>query len=109
VKGLIRCTVRRWPVEGGADKAIAVAECESGLYVDAVGGDNLGVFQHKASTWLGRTNTYLRSRWFNDTQWERVHQAASVSHPQPAFVARANVIIAIRMIHNGGYSPWACA
>ena len=109
VAALIRCAVRRWSVEGGADKAIAVATCESGLWPWAVGGDNLGVFQHKATYWFSRVNRYLRERWFNAAQWERVHQEASVSNPRPAFLARANVLIGIRMAHSGGWGPWSCA
>lgn len=111
VRGLIRCAVDRWPVPGGASKAIAVFTCESGLYPGAIGGDNLGVAQHKARYWLGRVNSWLHPDWFNDAQWARIDQTASVSHPQPAFVARANVIVAVRMVHSlpGAWAPWSCA
>lgn len=111
VKGLIRCTVKRWPVEGGASKAIAVFTCESGLYPGAVGGDNLGIAQHKARYWVSRVRRWLHPDWFNRAQWKRIDQSASVEHPAPAFVARANVIVAIRMVHSlpGKWIPWRCA
>lgn len=109
VGALIRCAVRRWDVSGGASKALDVAECESGLWPWAIGGDNLGIFQHKAKYWLGRVNAYLRRRWFSDFAWERIHQAASVSNPGPAFLARANVLVAVQMVHRGGWGPWSCA
>lgn len=109
VAGLIRCAVHRWSVPNGADYAVGVFDCESGLYPFAIGGDNLGVTQEKARYWLTRANANLKSRWFNESQWKRVHQEASVSHPGPAFVARANVIVGVRMAHKYGWGPWSCA
>jgi hypothetical protein len=109
VAALIRCAVARWPVDGGANTAIAVFDCESSLWPWARGGDNLGVAQHKAKYWLSRVNAFLRPRWFNKFAWSRIHQEASVAHPGPAYLARANVLVAIRMVHAGGWGPWSCA
>lgn len=99
VAEIIRCAVRRWPVPGGATKALAVARCESGLRPDAVGGDNLGTFQHKARYWRDRAKRYLRPSW--DVRPWRVS----------AFNGWANVIVSIRMAHdrNIGWWPWSCA
>jgi len=108
VKRLIRCAVERWPVPGGAPKAIAVAECESSLWPWAIGGDNLGVYQHKAAYWQGRVRALLRERWFSARQWARIDQDAT-EHPGAAFVARANVLVAVRMASAGGWGPWSCA
>lgn len=104
VKRIIRCAVERWPVPGGASKAISVATCESGLWPWAVGGDNLGIFQHKDDYWMSRVRTYLKPRWFNDSQWERL-----TTKPSGAFLARANILVSIKMAHRGGWGPWACA
>ncbi len=105
VKGLIRCAVDRWPVPGGASKAIAVATCESGLWPWAVGGDNLGLFQHKDDYWMGRVQRYLRPAWFNAHQWERLETRLS-----GAFIARANTLVSIRMAHAAwSWAPWSCA
>lgn len=103
IKGLIRCAVRRWSVPGGAAKAIAVARCESGLWPWAVGGDNLGLYQHKDDYWFGRVDTFLRPEWFNLRQWERLQTRRS-----GAFIARANVLVSIRMAHRAGWGAWAC-
>jgi len=104
VKGLIRCAVRRWPVSGGADFAVRVAECESSLYPWAYANRNAGVFQHRIDYWVGRVDRYLRPQWFNQRQWERLHEL-----PRGAFHTRANVLISIRMAHAGGWGPWSCA
>lgn len=104
IRGLIRCAVRRWPVPGGAAKAIAVAECESSLWPWAVGGDNYGLYQHKDDYWPGRVDRYLRERWFNRRQWERLQSTI-----RGAFIARANVLVAVRMAHASGWGAWSCA
>lgn len=104
VKRIIRCAVERWSVPGGASKAIAVATCESGLWPWAVGGDNLGIFQHKDDYWMSRVREYLKPRWFTDRQWERLTSKLS-----GAFLARANILVSIRMAHRVGWGPWACA
>jgi hypothetical protein len=100
-KALIRCAVRRWPVEGGAAKAIAVADCESSFYVWASANSNEGIYQinnwpNARATWLAHRHWYF-PRWVN-TSWK-----------PPAFNERANVIVAIRWAHSLGWSAWSCA
>lgn len=91
----IRAAVRRWPVEGGASKALSVAKCESGLDERASnGGAYLGVFQQSARYWPGRQNAYDSARWHLGER---------------AFNARANVIVSIRMAHSSGWGDWSCA
>ena len=103
VRGLIRCAVDRWSVPGGATTATRIASCESGLWPWAVGGNNYGVYQHAAPYWFDRVHRYLRAAWFNDHQWDRL-----TTRPSGAFIARANVIVAVRMAHAGGWGPWSC-
>ena len=103
VAALIGCAVRRWDVDGGLSKALDVAQCESGLWPWAVGGDNLGVFQHKARYWAGRVHALLRREWFYQLRDGKPDTIPS------AFNARANVLVAIRMVHGGGWGPWSCA
>jgi hypothetical protein len=103
VTRLIRCAATRWDVE--VTTSLRVAKCESSMWPWANnGGKFLGVYQHAASSWVDRVNTYLRPRWFNDRQWNRLHTT-----PGGAFLARANVIMSMRMVHQGGWSPWACS
>lgn len=104
VRGLIRCAEDRWDVPGGAPKAIAVAECESGLWPWAHGNGNLGIFQQREPYWVGRARTYLERSWFSAHRWERI-----LTVPQGAYLARANVLVSIRMAHRGGWGPWSCA
>jgi len=103
VAALIRCAVAWRGVPGGATKAIDVADCESSLWPWA-GTYNLGVFQHARPYWIERVDWLLRESWFNPQQWDRLHTV-----PQGAYLARANVLVAIRMAHAGGWGPWACA
>lgn len=97
VRRLIRCAAALWAVPGGAERALEVARCESGLRPDAYGGGNAGVFQHRVVYWRRRALRFLRPAWFG-----------GVRVPSP-YNARANVIVAIRMAHAGGWGPWACA
>lgn len=108
VRALIRCAAARWDVPGGAEKAIAVARCESGLWPWARGGSSLGVYQHVDRYWQLRVRTWLRERWFSSRQWERIDRDATV-HPGAAYLARANVLVAIRMAHASGWGAWSCA
>lgn len=108
VKALIRCAVDRWSVPGGVSKALSIADCESSFWPWARGYDNLGVFQHKDDYWLSRVDHFLKRSWFPDHQWERIHRDARL-YPGAAFLARANVIIAIRMAHSSGWGAWSCA
>jgi hypothetical protein len=108
VRALIRCAVRRWSVPGGVTNALDVARCESGYWPWARGGDNLGVYQHKDDYWRSRVRELLRRDWFGDRQWERIDRDARL-HPGAAFLARANVLVAIRMAHRAGWGAWSCA
>ena len=55
-KRLIECAATRWPVEGGAEKAICIAQRESGLIPTASSptGMYVGLFQHSAADWPRR-------------------------------------------------------
>ncbi len=109
VRALIRCAVDRWDVPGGISEALDVADCESSFWPWAVGGDNLGVYQHKDDYWRSRVRTLLKRRWFNDAQWDRIDRDATVWRGA-AFLARANVLVAVRMAHRSGWTPaWSCA
>lgn len=55
------------------------------------------MFQHRVAYWSARVLRFLRPAWFG-----------GVRVPSP-FNARANVIVAVRMAHSGGWGPWACA
>ena len=67
VKGLIRCAAERWPVD--VDTALRVADCESSYWPWAIGGDNLGVFQHVDTAWNARVHNLLERRWFPQWEW----------------------------------------
>lgn len=95
VRRTIRCAVRRWPVDGGAAKAIAVARCESGFETHAYNpGGYAGVFQQAVRYWDGRQHLYDVDRW---------ELRPSV------FNGRTNVTVSVRMAHRGGWGPWGCA
>jgi hypothetical protein len=102
VRGLIRCAVARWPVPGGAPKAQSVASCESSYYPFAYYNGNYGTFQVRS--WRTHVHSYLKARWFNDAQWDRIR-----SSEKGAFVARANVLLAVRWASRAGWSAWSCS
>lgn len=92
VERLIRCAARTWRVPGGPDKAVAVAFCESRLdpTLRSESGTYVGVFQQSLRYWADRARIY--------------------GFPgAPATDGRANIIVSIRMVHVGGWSPWSCA
>ncbi|MEW6059711.1 MAG: hypothetical protein AB1551_06170 [Actinomycetota bacterium] len=98
VSAIIRCAERRWPVPGGVEKALEVAECESSFapWADDGHGD-LGVYQ--ISEWRKRAREWLRPRMF--PRWQR---------PFPGWAnARANVLLGIRWAHVKGWGAWTCA
>jgi hypothetical protein len=95
VKHLLICAEHKWPVEGGIDKVFAIVDRESSFWPWAQNPGSLlcsGLFQDVLSLWPGRVATYWNHDWF----W----RTPSV------FNARANAIVNIRMIHNGGWGPW---
>jgi hypothetical protein len=98
VRGLVRCAVARWSVAGGAQKAISVFSCESSLFPWADSNGNLGIGQLRF--WADRVHRYLRARWFNAAQWSRIRTV-----PNGAFLARANVLVSVRLAHSG-WGPW---
>ena len=93
----IQCGVDHYPVYGGAAKALAVGSCESGLDEDEYGNPPyIGVYQFHPSTWS--------SAFAN---WRNFAQRWSIrSSP---WNGRSNVLIAIKMVHSGGWGPWSCA
>lgn len=92
----IRCAVRRWPVAGGASKAIDVAICESHLNERAVSasGSYAGAYQQAVAYWPTRYHN-LRPRHFE-------------LKPSP-LNGRSNVIVSIRMSHRSGWGSWSCS
>lgn len=91
VEKLIRCAVDRWSVPGGADKAVAVARCESGMNPYREGSGVGGVFQHSLRYWPDRATRFGFDGW-------------------SVYNGRANVMVAIQYAHLYGWSAWGgCA
>lgn len=91
IKRLIRCSVRRWHVRGGARKAIRVARRESNFRPRAYNPAGYkGVYQQSTRYWRRRARKYGFPGW-------------------PAYNARANVMVSIQMAHRGGWGPWPTA
>lgn len=87
-EALVRSLARRWGV--GEQGAVNVMYCESGGNPNASNGGNyLGLFQHSATYWPGRANTYG-------------HPGAS------AFNGYANADVTMQMVRAGGWGPWEC-
>ena len=97
VRNLIGCATDHWRVPGGEAMALCIADRESGFNPRAYNSWSgaSGVYQHLARYWPGRASWFLRRRWFPNSRW-----------PVSAFRARANVIVAVRMAHSGGWAPW---
>ncbi len=93
-KRLIECAAARWPVEGGAEKAICIAERESGLIPTASSptGMYVGLFQHSAADWPRRYD-----------EWTRPYWRLKVN----PYNGRTNAIVTIRMVNVEGWGPWA--
>jgi hypothetical protein len=91
-EALIRCAVERWPVPGGADKAISVARCESGLWYRAgAGSQYVGIFQHSVYYWPDRAAAYGFAGF-------------------DPLNGRANIMVAIQYAHEHGWGAWSgCA
>jgi hypothetical protein len=83
-----------------ASTATRVAECESGLNPRAYNSSSgaSGIFQHLRRYWRGRvlSLTSTTGRW-------AMRETASV------FNARANIIVAARMVQGSGWGAWSCA
>jgi hypothetical protein len=95
-KRLIQCAADRWPVEGGAEKAICIAERESGLIPTASSptGMYVGLFQHSAADWPRRFDEWTRPYW---------------RLKENPYNGRTNAIVTIRMANAEGWGPWAGA
>jgi hypothetical protein len=88
VKQLIRCAADYWHVRGGADTALAIADRESQFRPNAYNASGCaGIYQHMLEYWPGRASAYGFPGW-------------------SAFNARANIIVTIKMVKQGGWGPW---
>ena len=93
----IECMVDQFPVPGGVSKALDVGRCESGLDAYEYGNPPyMGVYQFHPSTW---SSAYDHHRNFLD-RW---------GVKNSPFNGRSNVLLAIKMVHSGGWGPWSCA
>lgn len=92
-KRLITCAVDRWSVPGGAEKAICIADAESGLDPEAksAGGAYLGLFQHLAKAWPDRYREWTRRSWHLD---------------ESALSGRTNAIVTVRIVNAKGWGAW---
>jgi hypothetical protein len=90
----ITCAADTWTVPGGADRAICIADRESGLVPTASSptGAYLGLFQHSATYWPSRYAAWTKADW---------HLRIS------ALNGRTNAIVTLRMVHAIG--RWATA
>jgi hypothetical protein len=87
---LIDCAVGAFgPVRGGATRAVCIAKRESGLVPSASSktGKYLGLYQHAATYWPSRFDTYTRERWDLSSS---------------ALSGRSNAIVTVRMVHSVG-------
>lgn len=91
------CVLARWSVDGGEPKFIDVGDCESGWNRFASnGGRYLGLFQHAATSWLGRVRSYLPQGW-RVGPWTRWRNS------------RSQIVVTARMVHGSGWGAWSCA
>lgn len=94
VRRLIHCAADRWPVD--ISTAMYVADRESNFQPHAYNPSGAsGVYQHMAHLWPARIASFLRN----------TGRRFDVRHTSP-FNARANVLVTIRMVHQGGWGPW---
>jgi hypothetical protein len=91
---LIECAVARWPVPGGAPRAICIARRESGLipWASSATGQYLGLFQQSAAGWPERFDAWTQPAW------ELKNNALN---------GRSNAIVTIRMVNADGWGAWA--
>jgi hypothetical protein len=91
---LITCAADTWTVPGGAARAICIATRESGLipWATSPNGAYLGLFQHSATYWPGRYDTWTKPSW-------------GLQHS--ALNGRTNAIVTIRMVN--GIGTWVGA
>jgi hypothetical protein len=93
---LITCAADRWPVPGGADKAICIARRESGLVPTASSptGEYVGLFQHSAAAWPDRYAEWTRPVW---------------QLKENPFNGRTASVVTLRMVNADGWGPWSGA
>ena len=91
---IITCAADKWPVEGGADKAICIARRESGLVPTASSptGMYVGLFQHSAADWPRRYEQWTRPSW---------------QLKENPYNGRTNAIVTLRMANAQGWGAWA--
>ena len=94
MKRIIRCAVERWDVDGGASKAICIADAESHLDPGATSADGayLGLYQHSAEAWPDRYDAWTQRSWELD---------------EDALSGRTNAIVTIRMVSANGWGAWS--
>jgi hypothetical protein len=83
---LIECAVGVFgPIRGGAARAVCIAKRESGLVPSASSkrGKYLGLYQHAASYWPSRFDTYTKASW---------------DLPSSALSGRSNAVVTVRMV-----------
>ena len=93
---VIQCAADRWPVEGGAEKAICIAERESGLIPTASSptGMYVGLFQHSAADWPRRYDEWAKPVW---------------QLKENPYNGRTNAIVTMRIANAEGWAAWAGA
>lgn len=93
---LIHCAVKRWPVPGGAAKAICIARHESGLVPSATSPTGMyrGLFQQSRTYWHGNFVNYTHHVW---------------GLKNKALNGRTNSVVSIQMAHDPdvGWRPWS--
>ena len=93
----IDCALRKWPVPGGLDLAVAVAQCESGPDLKDPGTVSpLGTYQQIALYWPGRWQFWSPAHW-------KKPLAPEGANP------RSNVVVSVRMAHADGswWGDWS--
>jgi hypothetical protein len=93
---IITCAADKWPVDGGADKAICIARRESGLIPTASSptGMYVGLFQHSAADWPNRYAQWTRPSW---------------QLKENPYNGRTNAIVTLRMANAQGWGAWSGA
>lgn len=93
---LITCAADKWPAEGGAEKAICIAQRESGLIPTASSqtGMFVGLFQHSAADWPRRYDEWTRPSW---------------QLKENPYNGRTAAIVTLRMANAEGWAAWAGA
>ena len=90
---LITCAADRWPVEGGAEKAICIAKRESGLIPTASSptGMYVGLFQHSAADWPRRYDEWTKPWW---------------QLKENPYNGRTAAIVTMRIANAEGWAAW---